>query len=174
MKNIRSALFGVLAAFAAHAAASFVTVLIVADPAAADEKDPAFVGFLALAVFFVSSVLASAAAHFLTRYRIADAYRRSDSAEEDKRLRRTSFLAAAGPGEAFHALVSFFLPGAVSLFFNPGGGYLAEAILTEGRVLAWRAPHFLCALRLWVYKQAESRRISASRELFPLRERETG
>ncbi len=139
MKNIRSALFGVLAAFAAHAAASFVTVLIVADPAAADEKDPAFVGFLALAVFLVSSVLASAAAHFLTRYRIADAYRRSDSAEEDKRLRRTSFLAAAGPGEAFHALVSFFLPGAVSLFFNPGGGYLAEAILTEGRVLAWRA-----------------------------------
>lgn len=139
MKNIRSALFGVLAAFAAHAAASFVTVLFVADPAAADEKDPAFVGFLALAVFLVSSVLASAAAHFLTRYRIADAYRRSDSAEEDKRLRRTSFLAAAGPGEAFHALVSFFLPGAVSLFFNPGGGYLAEAILTEGRVLAWRA-----------------------------------
>ena len=139
MKNIRSALFGVLAAFAAHAAASFVTVLFVADPATADEKDPAFVGFLALAVFLVSSVLASAAAHFLTRYRIANAYRRSDSAEEDKRLRRTSFLAAAGPGEAFHALVSFFLPGAVSLFFNPGGGYLAEAILTEGRVLAWRA-----------------------------------
>ncbi|MBR4896939.1 MAG: hypothetical protein IKZ41_10950 [Clostridia bacterium] len=136
-KNLKNTLSGIAAAILAHAAAYFLAVLA-ANPAAADEHDPVFVGFLALTAGLIAALLAAVLAHFLTRRRIADRYERTASPDEDARLRRTAFLEAAGPGEAVHAFLSLFLPGQASLFFNPGGAYLAESVLADGTVLGWR------------------------------------
>ena len=138
MKNLKTILSGIASTILAHAAASFFTILFVANPASADEGDPVFTGFLSLAAALVSAVLAAVFAHLLLRRRVADRYEQTSSPDEETRLRRASFLEAAGPGEAVHAFVSLFLPSQASLAFNPGGGYLAEAILTDGRVLGWR------------------------------------
>ncbi|MBO7405092.1 MAG: hypothetical protein J6V24_09045, partial [Clostridia bacterium] len=136
-KNLKNTLSGIATAILAHAAAYFLAVLA-ANPAAADEHDPVFVGFLALTAGLIAALLAAVLAHFLTRRRIADRYERTASPDEDARLRRTAFLEAAGPGEAVHAFLSLFLPGQASLFFNPGGAYLAESVLADGTVLGWR------------------------------------
>ena len=56
MKNLKTILSGIASTILAHAAASFFTILFVANPASADEGDPVFTGFLSLAAALVSAV----------------------------------------------------------------------------------------------------------------------